>query len=170
MKLFNVFLSIAFITIITSINANIFDDIGDAAKEVVDDIKDVGEQGAACVKFAALKASYETAKLALQTSKKALEATEVVTAKAAFESTKKTLEATKKASVGSLELTKYLAKEATEIFNIECVRFLGSPQNLIFELNAVIGKKNIKISEKVDFKNAEQFVEKIFNKLTAVFS
>ena len=118
-----------------------------------------------CSKVVGLGAAYGTAQAALETASFAVSSAEVVGRKTALDGAEGVLEGVKQTSLGSLKALDAIGHALGEGANIKCIRFLGSIEQLEFELDAIILGKSINIREKLDVSDVTSFAEKIFNKL-----
>jgi len=155
------------------LNCSFWDSITSVAHKVGDGLKTAGEatgdffknQVAGCSEVVGLGTAYGTATAALHTAKLAVSSAEIIGKKTALDSAQATLEGVEKTSTGVLTLANAIAKGLGEGFNITCIRFFGSIEELEFELNATILGKAVSVREKVDFSDVKSFVEKIFDAL-----
>jgi len=137
---------------------------GEKINDVVGDAKSFFQnQLPGCAEVVGLGTAYGTAKAALETANFAVDSAEVVGRKTALDGAKGVLEGAKQSSVGVLNLANAIAKGLDKAFNITCIKFYGSVEELEFEVRGIIAGKSIMIKEKVDVSDIESFAKKIFN-------
>ncbi len=141
--------------------------VGKEAKNLAGQVKDIaqniGDQVVSCSQLAGYGTGWAASKAGLGVAQAAVSAAQHGTDYAAFESSKLALKTTQDTAKGVLTLADAFAEGVQKGFNIECIRFLGAIEGLEFELDAHLFGQTIKIREKVDFTNVEQFAKKIFN-------